>query len=98
MTDGDRQVGFNISLICAQKHQAWDLLSEHDHVHYDCHLRPFLYISMGSLQQEKMEESRGAQTRARGRVRWQAFCCSHVLGAAEHTNAVDYIIIIIIIG
>lgn len=49
MTDGDRQVGFNIPLICAQKHQARDLLSEHDHVHYDCHLRPFLYNSMGSL-------------------------------------------------
>lgn len=32
-------------------------MSEHDHVHYDCHLRPFLYISMGSLQQKKMEES-----------------------------------------
>lgn len=99
MTDGDRQVGFNIPLICAQKHQAWDLLSEHDHVHYDCHLRPFLYISMGSLQQEKMEESRGEQTRAEGRVRHQGFCCSRALAAVEHTNAVeDLIIIIIIIG
>ena len=62
MTDGDRQVGFNIPLICAQNGAGpRDLLSEHDHVHYDCHLRPFLYISMGSLQQKKMEERRGAQ-------------------------------------
>lgn len=56
MTDGDRQVGFNISLICAQKQQPRDLLSEHDHVHYDCHPRPFLYNSMGSLQQQKTED------------------------------------------
>lgn len=46
---------------------------------------------MGSLQQEKMEESRGAQTRAEGGVRRWAFC-----RAVEHAMAVDYINIIII--
>lgn len=48
-----------------KKHRAWDLLSEHDHVHYDCHLRPFLYISMGSLPQKKMEEVGSIKTYTR---------------------------------
>lgn len=98
MTDGDRQVGFNISLICAQKHQAWDLLSEHDHVHYDCHLRPFLYISMGSLQQKKMKERRGAQIHAQGKILRKAFCCSRGFVAALTPDAEHDILEIIIIG
>lgn len=52
---------------------------------------------MGSLQQEKMEESRGAQTHAQARVRHQAACCSRVLRAVEDINALDYLIIVIII-
>lgn len=60
-----------------KKHRAWDLLSEHDHVHYDCHLRPFLYISMGSLQQKKMEEMWGAQKHTQGKILLhEGFCCS----------------------
>lgn len=47
-------------------------MSEHDHVHYDCHLRPFLYISMGSLRQEKME----GEHKHVHRVLRRGLCCS----------------------
>lgn len=72
-------------------------MSEHDHVHYDCHLRPFLYISMGSLQQKKMKERRGAQIHAQGKILHEAFCRGCGLVAVLTHDAERDILEIIII-
>lgn len=48
MNDRDRQVALNVRLIYTAVARARDLLSEHDRVHYDCHLETVsLYSNSG---------------------------------------------------